>query len=113
AEINVWLFENVRPVPMCSYAVRKMEAVAGIMITASHNPKEYNGYKVYGSDGAQMSPEDTEKVVAYIDKVDDYFTIPRDPLNAESIKGMDGQKLNEYVTVIGKSLDEQYYGEIL
>lgn len=43
------------------------------MITASHNPKEYNGYKVYGADGAQMSPEDTEKVVGYISKIDDYL----------------------------------------
>ncbi len=113
AEIKVWLFEDVRPVPMCSYAIRKLEAIAGIMITASHNPKEYNGYKVYGDDGAQMSPEDTKKVVNYIDKVEDYFSIPKDTIAATSIKGKDGAKLNDFVTVIGASLDENYYDEIL
>lgn len=113
AEIKVWLFEDVRPVPMCSYAVRKLEAIAGIMITASHNPKEYNGYKVYGDDGAQMSPEDTGKVVDYIDKVEDYFSIPTDTISVTSIKGKDGEKLNDFVTVIGKTLDESYYSEIL
>lgn len=113
SEINVWLFEDVRPVPMCSYAVRKLAAIAGIMITASHNPKEYNGYKVYGDDGAQMSPEDTKKVVDYIDKVEDYFSIPKDTIAAASIKGKDGEKLNNFVTVIGASLDESYYNEIL
>lgn len=113
AEIKVWLFEDVRPVPMCSYAIRKLAAIAGIMITASHNPKEYNGYKVYGDDGAQMSPEDTGKVVDYIEKVEDYFAIPTDTISVTSIKGKDGEKLNDFVTVIGESLDESYYSEIL
>ena len=69
--IKAYLFADVHPVPMLSYAVRYLSCAAGIMITASHNPKEYNGYKVYGADGAQMSPEDTDKVVAEIEKITD------------------------------------------
>lgn len=112
ANIKVMLFENVRPVPMCSYAIRKLGAIAGVMITASHNPKEYNGYKVYGEDGAQMSPENTQKVVDYIDKIEDYFNIPSDDIYIENIKGKDNEKINEFITIIGKSVDDSYYAEI-
>ncbi len=97
--ITAYLFDNVHPVPMCSYAVRKLHAIAGVMITASHNPKEYNGYKVYGEDGAQMGPEDTEKVVGYISKTD-YFGLPCD-------------KEGKNVVPIGKDIDEEYYAEIM
>ena len=88
--IRVYLFEDVRPVPMCSFAIRLLGAEAGVMITASHNPKVYNGYKVYGADGAQMSPESTDKVVEFIDKTP-YFgikTLDAD-FTAESVKGLD------------------------
>ena len=73
--IKAYLFDDVHPVPMLSYAVRYLNTIAGVMITASHNPKEYNGYKVYGADGAQMSPEDTKKVVSYIEKIEDYLSV--------------------------------------
>ena len=72
--IKVYLFSAVHPVPMLSYAVRYLNTIAGIMITASHNPKEYNGYKVYGEDGAQMSPEATKVVVGFIEKITDYLS---------------------------------------
>ena len=113
AKIKVWLFEDVRPVPMCSFAIRYLRAAAGIMITASHNPKEYNGYKVYGDDGAQMSPENTQKVVKYIDEIKDYFSIPYENIYKDNIKGWDNQKINDFITVIGQSVDEKYYEQIL
>lgn len=76
--IKAYLFADVHPVPMLSYAVRYLKTIAGIMVTASHNPKEYNGYKVYGEDGAQMSPEDTAVVVNYINKITDYLSVTGD-----------------------------------
>lgn len=113
-KINVYMFENVRPVPFCSFAVGHLKAAAGIMITASHNPKEYNGYKVYGADGAQMSPENTKKVVEYIEACD-YFGIEEDDITIkerQEIMSLDGEKISDYITIIGKSVDEAYYSTI-
>lgn len=113
AKIKVMLFDSVHPVPMCSYAIRRLGAFAGIMITASHNPKEYNGYKVYGEDGAQMSPEDTAVVVDYIDRITDYFSVSCDEIDfPQTLEGLDGYRLNDYVTIIGKKVDDDYYAEI-
>lgn len=112
--VKVRLFENVRPVPMCSFAVRHLGCIAGVMITASHNPKEYNGYKVYGDDGAQMSPEATKKVVEYIDQAD-YFGIDLQEVKTTShddIKGKDNFGLGENITVVGASVDNAYYDTI-
>ena len=64
--IHVYLFDELRPVPILSYAVRHLHAIAGIVITASHNPPQYNGYKVYWEDGAQMPPEYADQVLARI-----------------------------------------------
>ncbi len=113
AKIKVMLFEGVRPVPMCSFAIRELNAQAGIMITASHNPKEYNGYKVYGEDGAQMSPENTAQVVRYIEKTTDYFNTPAEDIFIADISGMDNKEINNNITIIGESIDEKYYNEIL
>lgn len=111
--INAYVFENVRPVPMCSFAIRYLNAVAGIMITASHNPKEYNGYKVYGEDGAQMSPEATAKVVEYIDRIDDYFSVKKiETGGRENYLGKDNFKVAENIAVVGKSIDDKYFEAI-
>ena len=111
--IKVFLFENVRPVPLCSYAIMHLNCIAGIMITASHNPKVYNGYKVYGSDGAQMSPEATEKVVEFISKTP-YFGIDESniQLDAAIINGKDQFKVDDNITIIGASLDADYFDTI-
>ncbi len=113
AGINAFLYENVRPVPMCSFAIRHLHAIAGVMITASHNPKIYNGYKVYGEDGAQMSPESTAKVVEFIDKTP-YFGIKEASvkLSEKKIRGLDGKKLHKHITIIGKSVDDRYFDAI-
>lgn len=102
-KVNAYLFDNVRPVPMLSFAVRHLNAVAGIMITASHNPKEYNGYKVYGEDGAQMSPEATEVVVENIAAIGSCMSA--------AVKY--GKNEKKYVHIIGKDVDEAYYAELM
>lgn len=105
--IKTYIYEEGRPVPMLSFAVRELKCVAGIMITASHNPKEYNGYKVYGEDGAQMSPEATKIVVDYISKVTDYFSVSCNEypdIFSAQLKG---------VKVLSASFEKKYYKEIL
>ena len=97
--IKAYLFDDVHPVPMLSYAVRYLGTIAGIMITASHNPKEYNGYKVYGADGAQMSPEDTEKVVSYINQIKDYLSVT-------------AEESSPLILPVPKKLDEDYIEEL-
>ena len=99
--IKAYLFDDVHPVPMLSYAVRYLKTVAGIMITASHNPKEYNGYKVYGEDGAQMSPEDTEKVVEYIEQIDDYLSVTGDE-NSDLIVSCPAKLDEDYIEELSK-----------
>ncbi|HJA46505.1 MAG TPA: phospho-sugar mutase [Candidatus Limosilactobacillus excrementigallinarum] len=73
--IQTYIYDNVRPTPELSFAVRYNHSYAGIMITASHNPKEYNGYKIYGEDGGQMPPKESDMMTAYIRQIKDIFDI--------------------------------------
>ncbi len=73
--INVFLADELRPVPMLSYAVRSKNCAGGVMITASHNPKEYNGFKAYGEDGGQLPPEAAKAVATEMDKLADYLSL--------------------------------------
>ncbi len=101
--IKVYLFDDVHPVPMLSYAVRHLKTIAGIMITASHNPKQYNGYKVYGEDGAQMSPEDTKIVVGYISQISDYLGTPTPT----------PQEVKSYIKRVPNKVDKCYYKQLM
>ena len=100
--IKTYLFSDVHPVPMLSYAVKELKTIAGIMITASPNPKEYNGYKVYGEDGAQMSPEATKEVVKFMDQIGD-------PLSDKILCDKNKEK---QIKIVPKSLDKKYYRTI-
>lgn len=94
-KIKVYLFDSLRPTPELSFAVRYMSAIAGIVITASHNPAEYNGYKVYWEDGAQISPAIADKVIEYINN-SDYFTV------------VSADENSPYLNIIGEEVDKAY-----
>ena len=96
---NVYLFEALRPTPELSFAVRHFKCIGGIMVTASHNPKEYNGYKIYDETGCQLVPSMADQVIDEINKIDDYFKIEHS-LNHDKIK------------YIGKEVDEIYIKEV-
>ena len=74
--IKAYIFDSLRTTPELSFAVRNLNCIAGIVITASHNPPEYNGYKVYWEDGAQIMPEIAEKIIHEINKINDFSKIP-------------------------------------
>ncbi|MBR5426071.1 MAG: phospho-sugar mutase [Clostridiales bacterium] len=98
--IRVFLSDELRPVPMLSYSVRWHKAFAGVMITASHNPSKYNGYKVYGEDGGQVPPEAASKILSFIEGIEDIRTIKPDTLEEAKAKGL--------LTYWGEEVDEAY-----
>ncbi len=103
--IRVSLFETLHPTPELSFAIRELGALAGINITASHNPKEYNGYKVYWEDGAQLPPEHAAQVAAIMAEIDPLRPLPRISLPA-AIK--DGR-----IRLLGADMDERFLTRVL
>lgn len=102
--IKAYVFESLRPTPELSYAVRRLGCIAGINITASHNPPEYNGYKVYWEDGAQITPPHDSGIMDEVKKVTDYATVKTMPLEEAKEKGL-------YQT-IGADIDDPYIEEL-
>lgn len=104
--VKAYLFDSLRPVPVLSYAVRHLSAAAGVVITASHNPPKYNGYKVYAEDGAQLSPEDAAEVTKYIRSLRFEECLPMDEKEALD-KGLlqiigDREVDTDYIAMIKK-----------
>ena len=93
---KVYLFSDLRPTPELSYAVRYFKAIGGIMITASHNPKEYNGYKIYDENGCQLIPSMADQVINEIGNIKDYFSI-EDNKNLNNIVYVDKEVDNSYI----------------
>ncbi|MGT2924203.1 phospho-sugar mutase [Streptococcus caviae] len=102
--IKAYVFESLRPTPELSFAVRHLGTFAGIMVTASHNPAPFNGYKVYGEDGGQMPPADADALTDFIRAIDDPFTIELADLEASKASGL--------IEVIGEAVDAEYLKEV-
>ncbi len=101
--IKAYIFNSLRPTPELSFAVRELDAFGGVVITASHNPPEYNGYKLYDERGCQLVPEENDLVVAEINKISD-------PLSVKSLSRADAGDLIE---VLGADIDEKYYERVM
>lgn len=103
--IKAYLFDELRPTPELSYALRETDSIAGINITASHNPKEYNGYKVYWADGAQLPPDHADEIIKQLSRIDIF----------EDVKTMDVSQAREsgLVEILGEAMDESYMEQVL
>ncbi|MFO1442710.1 phospho-sugar mutase [Bacillus sp. Bva_UNVM-123] len=103
--IQTYLFEELRPTPELSFAVRYLQAFSGIVITASHNPPEYNGYKVYGADGAQLPPNSADIVITKVNEIENELLI-----HVEDEQKLISQGL---IKIIGKEIDDAYLKELV
>ncbi|MFE4573203.1 phospho-sugar mutase [Paenibacillus chitinolyticus] len=102
--VKAYVFETLRPTPELSFAVRELKASAGIVVTASHNPPEYNGYKVYGADGGQLVPHDAEQVLANIQKIEGFDSVRKISRTEAEEKGL--------LEWLGGEMDEKYYAAV-
>ena len=102
--IKSYVFESLRPTPELSFAVRHLNCFAGIMVTASHNPAPFNGYKVYGEDGGQMPPHDADALTTYIRAIENPFAVEIADVEAEKASGL--------IEVIGEAVDVEYLKEV-
>ena len=102
--IKSYVFESLRPTPELSFAVRHLNCFAGIMVTASHNPAPFNGYKVYGEDGGQMPPHDADALTTYIRAIENLFAVEVADVEAEKASGL--------TEVIGEAVDVEYLKEV-
>lgn len=102
--IKTWCFETLRPTPELSFAVRRLGCIAGIVITASHNPPEYNGYKVYWEDGGQITPPKDEGIIREVNRIADY--------GAARTMALEEAKAAGLYKMIGEEIDDAYIGEL-
>jgi phosphoglucomutase len=103
--IKAYLFTELRPTPELSFAVRHLHAIGGIVITASHNPPEYNGYKVYGPDGGQLPPESADQVIAKVNEIENELTIAVDDEQTLIDKGL--------IVLINEEVDQAYLEKLM
>ncbi|MDC2867618.1 phospho-sugar mutase [Bacillus sp. BP-3] len=102
--IKTYVFESLRPTPELSFAVRYLHTYSGIVLTASHNPPEYNGYKVYGDDGGQLPPKEADELIHYVNDVSDELTV--------EVADVEQLKQNGLLQIIGQEVDDAYLEQL-
>ena len=102
--IKTYVFESLHPTPVLSFAVRHLGAQAGIMITASHNPPQYNGYKVYNEDGGQLPPKEADEVIRFVNQMEDELQIPVADIETLKAKGL--------LVMVGEDIDRAYQDKL-